>query len=131
MEIDFIKKPCQHCPYRVDVKPFLHPDRGGELAFLPQNKYNEFFCHKTTEYDEESDSGEMLVVQSSKVCAGFLSLMAHELGKTPYDDQGFEPSDLVYGESYQMADAYEDLEAWKEISVDHLAWVERKDSTTP
>lgn len=107
---DFIKKPCQHCPYRVDVKPFLTTERGEELAFSPQNPYTSFPCHKTTEEDD-SDDGEMLVTQSSKECAGFLTLRAAELGEDRvYEcEEGFKPSyDLVYSESYEMADAYEE-----------------------
>ena len=28
----FVKKPCQHCPFRRDVKPFLTPERAEEIA---------------------------------------------------------------------------------------------------
>jgi hypothetical protein len=110
MSKDFMSKPCQHCPYRVDVKPFLTASRGMELAYAPQNPCNDFPCHKTTEHDEEGDTGEMLVVESSKTCAGFLTMMAAELG----DDilpEGFEPSyDLVYSDAWEMSDAYEEAE---------------------
>jgi hypothetical protein len=50
-----MKKPCQHCPFRRDVKPFLRPGRGKELAYHAQNPYNSFTCHKTLEHDEEGD----------------------------------------------------------------------------
>lgn len=108
---DYIKKPCQHCPYRHDVKPFLTPERGDELAFIVQNPYTSFPCHKTTEHDDESDEGEMLVVETSKECAGFLTLRAAELGEEQVYQcrDGFKPSyDLVYSESYEMSDAYEE-----------------------
>ena len=102
---DFMKKPCEHCPYRHDVKPFLHPQRGDELAFAAQNPYQSFPCHKTTVSDD-SDEGEMLVTPKSKMCAGFLSLQHNENGSTAYDTDGFEPSPLVYETSYEMSDAY-------------------------
>lgn len=105
---DFIKKPCIHCPYRADVKPFLTPERGEELAYLTCNPYNTFHCHKTLEYDEDSD--ETYSGQTSKVCAGFLTLQHNINGSTHYDHQGFEPSDNVYCDEYEMAQAYLDGE---------------------
>lgn len=101
----FMKKPCAHCPYRNDVKPFLHPSRGEELAFHAQNPYNSFPCHKTTEPDEDSEDSEMMVTENSKECAGFLTLQCQE-GKDIPD--GFEPAwEIVYMDAYEMADAYE------------------------
>ncbi len=103
----FVKKPCAHCPYRRDVKPFLHPERGEELAYLTSNPYSEFHCHKTLGEDE--DEGDTIVIETSLICAGFLSMQIEASGmECP---EGFEPSDLVYGEPYEMADAY--AEEWE------------------
>ncbi len=100
--------PCKDCPFRVDKKPFLHPDRAYELAVAAQNPYNTFPCHKTTEAADD-DSGEMMWVESSKDCAGFLTLQAQRGHNTP---EGFEPA---IGEEYEdelhMLDAYE--EEWE------------------
>lgn len=106
---EFIKKPCQHCPYRTDVKPFLTPERGEELAYATQNRYSSFPCHKTTSQD---DDGEPEYSNTEKQCAGFLTLMANYT--TPlYKD--FEPSwEIVYSEPSEMAWAYESEENWKE-----------------
>ena len=106
---DFIKKPCQHCPYREDVKPFLTPERGEELAYTALNPYSSFYCHKTLEEDEQCEDGSdgNRVGQSSKMCAGFLTLQHNENGKTFYDDEGFEPSPLVYDDAYSMEQAYD------------------------
>jgi|TARA_R110000744_G_C19319538_1_gene557473 hypothetical protein len=105
---NFMKKPCEHCPYREDVKPFLAAQRGEELAYLAQNRYNTFHCHKTTESVDEGEGGPMEVVETSKICAGFLSLQHNENGETFYDKDGFKPSSLVYNESYDMEQAYYD-----------------------
>ena len=106
----FMKKPCEHCPYRNDVRPFLNPSRGEELAFHAQNPYNSFSCHKTTEADEESEEGEMLVTEKSKECAGFMTLQCQHGMKAP---KGFEPSwEIVYIDSYEMADAYDNPEEY-------------------
>ena len=107
---DFTPKACSHCPYRKDVKPFLHPKRGEALAYAATNPYNTFHCHKTAEHadNDDNDSGEMLVTQRSKMCAGFLTLMHNELGETPYDHEGFEPDPNVYSESFEMQQAYQE-----------------------
>jgi hypothetical protein len=104
---DFIKTPCQHCPFRRDVKPFLHPIRAEELAYSATNRYNTFDCHKTLEHDDEGDT---FAGSKSKVCAGFLSLQHNELGRTFYDEDGFKPSDLAYDSCDDMIYAYEDEE---------------------
>lgn len=106
---DFIKKPCQHCPFRSDIKPFLTVARAEELACAAQNPYSSFVCHKTTEYDEDSDSGEMLTTEASKQCAGFLTLMHNELGETFYDEDGFTPSpEIIYSDYWEMIEAHEE-----------------------
>lgn len=100
---EFIKKPCAHCPYRTDVKPFLTPERGEELAVAAENPYNTFYCHKTLDHDDE---GETCASEGSKVCAGFLSMQHNINGRTHYDSDGFKPSDNCYNDSYEMMDAY-------------------------
>jgi hypothetical protein len=105
MEDYFCKKPCKHCPYRKDVRPFLTAERGEELAYHAQNPYNSFPCHKTTEYDDELD--DTIATENSKECAGFLTLMAVENGEEVLPE-GFKPTyDIVYGDVWDMLDAYE------------------------
>ena len=111
-DIWFVKKPCKHCPYRRDVKPFLTPARGAELAYYVTNPYNSFPCHKTTEPDEEDETGERMITTNSLECAGFLSLMHNETGR---EIDGFEPSDLVYTDTIEMEWAYENEENWKDL----------------
>jgi plasmid rolling circle replication initiator protein Rep len=110
MSEEFMKKPCAQCPFRRDVKPYLTNARAEELAYHATNRFNTFPCHKTTEYDDDSEDGEMLVTQDSKECAGFLTLMMSEVGETMFE--GFEPSyEVCYNESYEMIDAYEEANA--------------------
>ena len=107
----YIKKPCQHCPFRNDVKPFLHPERAWEIASAAQNPYNTFPCHKTTTHDEDEEGEEYLTDRvAEKECAGFLTLRAAEYGEDRMPE-GFKPSyDIVYNDAFEMEDAYE--EAW-------------------
>ena len=101
MSEDYMAKPCKHCPFRNDVTPFLTPSRGEELAYATQNPCNSFLCHKTIDHDDE---GEPVSVETSKECAGFLTLMAQGGEDVP---DGFEPSwDIVYTDPYEMAEAY-------------------------
>lgn len=101
-----MKQPCKHCPFRNDVKPFLHPRRAEELAYSTQNPYNSFPCHKTTEHDDESEDGEMRVTETSKECAGFLTMKAQNGERVP---EGFEPAwEICYIDPYDMIQAYED-----------------------
>lgn len=59
-----MKKPCPNCPFRTDVRPFLHPARAKEIATAEH-----FVCHKTTAYDEHLD--DTVVVITSQTCAGW------------------------------------------------------------
>lgn len=104
----YMKTPCKDCPFRRDVVPFLHPDRGAELAYHAQNPYNSFTCHKTTVSDEEfgGDGLEMVCTDASKECAGFMTLQINEGAHIP---EGFTPAyDLVYGDSWEMRETYEE-----------------------
>jgi len=99
----YTKKPCKDCPFRKDVKPFLTAEFGEELAYSAQNPFNSFPCHKTTVEDEDSEDGEMMVTSDSKECAGFITLQINEGMDCP---EGFTPSEKVYSDVYEMADAY-------------------------
>lgn len=105
MSDHIMKKPCKHCPYRNDVKPFLTPERGEELAYFAQNKYNSFPCHQTTEYNDDSEYGDTRVeTVNSKTCAGFVTLQCNEGMTIP---KGFEPAfKIVYTDAFEMSQAY-------------------------
>jgi hypothetical protein len=99
----FVKKPCKHCPFRNDVRPYLHPDRAAEIAYAALNPYSSFSCHKTLGEDEEGDT---MVIEESRECAGFLTMRAQAGEDIP---DGFEPSwYLCYIDPGEMIDAYEE-----------------------
>lgn len=106
--MNYMKKPCQHCPFRNDVKPFLHPDRATNFAYASQNPYSSFACHKTTVSDEEfgGEGDTMVTTNESLECAGFLTMRANSGEDLP---EGFEPSfDICYTDPFDMGQAYED-----------------------
>lgn len=108
---DFVKKPCKNCPFRNDVRPYLHPDRAYEIAAHSLNIYSDFTCHSTIEYDGDEDhqgrpTGDF---SRSKTCAGFLTMRAQDGQHTP---EGFEPSwEICYIDPFDMYQAYE--EEWE------------------
>lgn len=70
-----LSRPCKHCPFRKDIRPYLRHSRVAEiLGVLGQGGY--FACHETTEHDEETE--ETVVVNESQQCAGALILLARE-----------------------------------------------------
>lgn len=99
-----MKIPCKNCPFRKDVKPYLHPKRAEEIAYATQNPYQSFACHKTT-VPSEDDGNEMLATDDSKECAGFLTLRAQD---GEYIPEGFEPAyEMCYTDVWKMVEAYE------------------------
>lgn len=112
MSEDRMKKACAHCPFRRDVRPFLHPDRAEEIACSTQNTYADFPCHKTTE-PPEYDDGEMLAVETSKTCAGWFQVAINEGGQE--EPGGFEWDDRIYTDVWEMIGAYDD--EWRKHRV--------------
>lgn len=102
-ERDFMLKPCEHCPFRVDVRPFLRPGRAEDIAYSAQNPYASFHCHKTLGEDEE---GETCVTGKSLICAGFLAMQINEAGIDA--PEGFVWPDNVYADVWEMTSAYDD-----------------------
>ena len=106
---NYMKVPCKHCPFRNDITPYLHPARAEEIAYAALNPYQSFPCHKTTEYDEDSEDGDRRVTAGSKECAGFLTLRTQGGEDVP---EGFEPSwEICYIDEWEMITAYE--EQWE------------------
>jgi hypothetical protein len=106
----FMKQPCAHCPFRKDVKPFLHPERAEDIANSSQNPYNEFPCHKTTVHDEDSEDGDMMITDKSKTCYGFMALQIQENGGAP-ENWDWNHRDKIYEDAWDMTEAYQ--EEWE------------------
>lgn len=119
MSEEFMKAPCLHCPFKRDVTPFLNPDRAYDIANNAENRYGSFPCHKTTESDDDSEHGEMMVVETSKECAGHLYMKAMSNGSCYYESEGFKPDPKwnCYEDSYEMYEAY--AEEWQKSHPDY------------
>jgi hypothetical protein len=108
--MNYMKKTCGKCPYRKDVKPFLTPQRGEELALHALRRYGSFSCHRTTEDDIDNEGNSIKKeTDKSKECAGYLTLKIAELG-SEFIPEGFVPSETVYEDVMQMIDSYKNAE---------------------
>lgn len=66
--------PCDNCPFRTDVTPYLTPQRVEEMRVALIR--GEFHCHKTLDYD--SEDGQGVETERTAHCAGALILMEKE-----------------------------------------------------
>lgn len=67
--------PCDNCPFRTDVKPYLTSDRVDEIG--DSLARSTFPCHKTTEFDDEGEAHE---TDKTQHCAGAL-IMLEKMGQ--------------------------------------------------
>lgn len=103
----WMKEPCGPCPFSRSKTLPLHPERAADFAYMAQNPYTDFVCHKTAERVEDSDGcGEYVRGQRSFTCNGFLSLQVNE-GATP--GEGFEPHPDAFSDADEMIEHHEML----------------------
>lgn len=74
-----LRAPCNNCPFRTDVAPYLRPKRAQEIAAALRSG-GEFACHKTTVHVEDETGDDPLVDDPtrSRFCAGALATMERE-----------------------------------------------------
>jgi len=101
-----LKTPCSNCPFRSDVKPYIHPERVEEIIG------QEFSCHKTTTCKEQDNNHP-----AAQHCAG--SLILHEKMDQPhqmmriceriglYDRTKLNMDAPVYDDAEAMIEAHE------------------------
>ena len=63
-----LRTPCNNCPFRTDIEPYLHAARARQIARGAER--HELYCHKTTIEDEDGE--RRIVPGRSKVCAGMM-----------------------------------------------------------
>lgn len=70
-----LKKPCDQCPFRTDVRPYLRPARVRQILndILYQDAH--FLCHKTVDYSGDNGGTE---TEKTQHCAGALILLEHQ-----------------------------------------------------
>ena len=102
-ERTWMKKTCELCPFSRSNTLWLHPERAEEFASMASNPYNDFPCHKTADYQEETEytDGGYVHGERSFTCCGFLSLQVNENGRGP---KGFDPSPNAFDDWHDMVD---------------------------
>lgn len=63
-----LKRPCESCPFRSDIRGFLRRARAKEIAEALLHDQT-FTCHKTLDYSEE-DEKRHHILNTSSHCAG-------------------------------------------------------------
>lgn len=51
-----LRRPCDNCPFRTDIQPYLRKDRA--LEIVQHLERGSFSCHKTVDYSNEDEDGE-------------------------------------------------------------------------
>lgn len=70
-----LRRPCNNCPFRNDITPFIRPERAEEIL----TSQGDFPCHKTTDIETDDDGETIRSNQDCEHhCAGFLILLEKE-----------------------------------------------------
>lgn len=111
--------PCEKCPFRTDIRPYLRPERVDEILHIQ----GEFPCHKTIKVGDQIDDDdenwcEITDDRNAQVCAGFLILLENEgapnqMMRIAERLGAYDPSKLrmdapVYGSIDEAIEAHED-----------------------
>lgn len=75
-----VAAPCGKCPFRSDVPIYLRKDRRAGIVESILLNDEDFYCHQTTTYDEETE--DMEVGRDSKICAGAIKMIEQSHGST-------------------------------------------------
>ncbi len=106
----WMKEPCGPCPFSRTKTLGLHPERAEDFAYMAQNRYSDFPCHKTAECVELSEDEEGYVATASSfTCNGFLSLQCRE---NDIQIEGFAPHEDAFWDVDEMIDRHTEL--WDE-----------------
>lgn len=109
-ERTWMKEPCGPCPFSRSKTLGLHPERAEDFAYMAQNPYTDFPCHKTAEHREyQGPDGEedgFFRGAKSLTCNGFLSRQSQENDNAP---EGFTPHPDAFSEAYEMIEHHTEL----------------------
>lgn len=109
---DYVKKTCALCPFSRTKTLWLHPERAEDFAYMAQNPYTDFPCHKTAEFveDDEDVGGGYVRGARSKTCHGFLTLQraSNDCGGEDHGD-GFIPDGDGFEDVDEMIDRHAEL----------------------
>jgi hypothetical protein len=100
-----LKNPCDNCPFRKDVSPYIRPARAEEIADALLSGRMTFSCHKTT-----TEKGRSNHHPKAQHCAGAL-IVLEKMGKSHQMMRIAERLGFYnYKELDMQAPVYDDLE---------------------
>jgi hypothetical protein len=75
-----LTRPCNNCPFRTDVKPYIRGDRAAEIADAITRRQGTFSCHKTVDHgegreDDDDGDGNHIPSADEQHCAGALIVL--------------------------------------------------------
>lgn len=116
-EQTWMKQCCGLCPFAREGTLALRPDRAEDFAYMAENPYTDFPCHKTADYHESDDGGSDGYYHGEKslTCHGFKTLqMAMNATDLEYKDQGFKADGKGFEDTFEMIETHENLWADKQ-----------------
>lgn len=108
--------PCENCPFRQDVIPYLRQARVREIWHAATRHGLHFVCHKTVNYDAPADedfgrrgcAGFMILAHREKIADGLaLVQIADRLTGHKFDN--LRGADKVYPSFNAMMEAHHDV----------------------
>lgn len=105
MDRTWMKKCCEHCPFKRDTPLVLHPSRAEDFANMTGNPYSDFPCHKTADIQEEREElgieGGYVHGENSYTCHGFKGMQENECGD---GSDGFKSDGQHFSDWFEMID---------------------------
>lgn len=106
---EVMKKCCGLCPFSRLNTLFLHPHRAADFAYMADNPYTDFVCHKTgvihEDHPDEDRQNEIVRGEKSLTCAGFHVMQYSINGKEPKIKVNWEDH---FSDTFEMIDHHEE-----------------------
>lgn len=74
MRLD-LRAPCAECPFRSDIRPYLHPDRARGITDAILRDGVTFTCHKHLNGESDEDKERYTPAPDDQHCAGAMILL--------------------------------------------------------
>ena len=106
-----MSKCCGLCPYSRKRTLFLNPERAEEFAYMAENPYTDFVCHKTgvihEDHPDEDMQNEIVRGEKSLTCAGFYAMQLIINGKEENSEIDIDYEDH-FSDAWEMIEHHEE-----------------------
>ena len=105
-----MKQCCGLCPFSRKNTLYLHPDRAADFAYMAENPFTDFVCHKTgvinEDHPDEERQNEIVRGEKSLTCAGFHAMQTLVNGGEEDCEIALDFDDH-FGDSWEMIEHHE------------------------